>query len=75
MMALLVTPVSTALLVTRRVVRATALAALLAALSGVIGLYFSYYFGLAPGAAVVLVCTLFFLVAFVATHRRRVARG
>lgn len=73
MMALLVTPPATAMLLTRRVSRVAALAALLAALAGVIGLYLSYYIGLAPGAAVVLVCTGFFLIALAATGGRRVA--
>jgi manganese/iron transport system permease protein len=39
--------------------------AALAALSGVIGLYVSYYLGIASGAAIVLTATLFFLIAFV----------
>lgn len=75
MMALLVTPASTALLITRRVGRVMLLAAALAAAAGVIGLYLSYYLGLAPGAAVVLVCTAFFLIAFASTHRRRARHG
>ncbi len=75
MMALLVTPPATALLLTRRVGRVMAVAAALSALSGVSGLYLSYYLGVAPGAAVVLVCTLLFVITFVATHRRRAAHG
>jgi manganese/iron transport system permease protein len=75
MMALLVTPPATALLISRRVGRVMVLAALLSASAGVIGLYLSYYFGLAPGAAVVLVCTAFFLIVLVATAGRRRRRA
>jgi ABC-type Mn2+/Zn2+ transport system permease subunit len=39
-----------------------ALGALIGALSGVVGLYLSYYVGMASGAAIVLVCTGFFLL-------------
>jgi manganese/iron transport system permease protein len=44
--------------------------AVLGALSSVAGLYLSYYLNVASGAAVVLVATAMFLVAFVAAPRR-----
>ena len=55
MVAMLVTPAATAYLLTRRLPTMMALAAAIAALSGVVGLYLSYYFSLASGAAIVLI--------------------
>jgi manganese/iron transport system permease protein len=60
--AMLVTPAATASLVTRRLPVLMAVAAMIAASSGIIGLYFSYYFNIASGAAIVLICTAFFVV-------------
>jgi manganese/iron transport system permease protein len=63
MVAMLVTPAATALLLTRRMHLMMLLAAVIAAVSGVVGLYFSYYVSIASGAAIVLACTIiFFLV-------------
>jgi manganese/iron transport system permease protein len=62
MVAMLVTPAAAAYLLTRRLPIMMALAALIAALSGVVGLYLSYFAGVASGAAIVLVCTLAFAV-------------
>ena len=42
-----------------------AIAAAVGAFSAVIGLYLSYYVSVASGAAIVLVCTFFFLLALV----------
>lgn len=64
MVAMLVTPAATAYLLTHRLSRMMALAALFASLSGMIGLYLSYYLSIASGAAIVLTATLFFLLAF-----------
>ncbi|GAB4405805.1 MAG: metal ABC transporter permease [Anaerolineales bacterium] len=63
MVAMLVTPAATAYLLTRRLPLMMALAAFLGATSGVIGLYLSYYASIASGAAIVLVCSVFFLLA------------
>lgn len=63
MLAMLVTPAATAYLLTRRLPTMMALAAAIGAASGVIGLYLSYYAGIASGPAIVLVCTGFFLLA------------
>ena len=62
--AMLVTPGATAYLLTRRLPRMIALAAVFGALSGVIGLYASYYLDVVSGAAIVLTATAFFLLAF-----------
>jgi len=70
MVAMLVTPAATAFLLTRRLSRMIALAAWIGALSGVIGLYFSYYVSVASGAAIVLVCTLFFVLALLFAPQR-----
>ena len=70
MMAMLVTPAATAYLLTRRLPTMMMLAAAIGALSGVIGLYISFYVSVASGAAIVLVCTLFFALAFLLAPRR-----
>lgn len=60
--ALLVTPPAAALLVTKNLRSMMALASIIAAASAVIGLYVSYYLNIASGAAIVLTCTLFFIL-------------
>jgi manganese/iron transport system permease protein len=75
MVAMLVTPAATASLLTRRLPVMMAVAATIGALSAIIGLYLSYYVSVASGAAIVLVCTAFFLLALVfAPGRGLVAR-
>ena len=64
MVALLVTPAATAYLLTRRLPVMMILGSAIAALSGVIGLYLSFYFSIASGAAIVLTCTAFFILAW-----------
>ena len=64
--AMLVTPAATASLVSKRLPRMMALAALIAAFSGVAGLYISYYANVASGAAIVLVCTAIFILVWAA---------
>jgi len=64
MVAMLVTPAAAAYLLTRRLPVMMALAAIIASVSGVIGLYVSYYVGVASGAAIVLTSTAFFLVVW-----------
>jgi manganese/iron transport system permease protein len=61
--AMLVTPAATAQLIVVRFGQMMVLGAVLAAASAVIGLYASFYLNLASGASIVLVETLFFLVA------------
>jgi len=70
--AMLVTPAATAYLLTRRLPTMMTLAAVLGALSSIIGLYVSYYVNIASGAAVVLVATGFFLLAFLFSPDRGV---
>lgn len=71
MVAMLVTPAATAYLLTRRLPVMMVLASLFAALSGVIGLYISYYFNVASGAAIVLTCTAFFILVWAGTSLTR----
>jgi len=69
-LAMLVTPAATAQFLTRRMGRMMILAAVFGGLSGAIGLYISFYVGIASGAAIVLVATvLFFLVLLISPTR------
>jgi manganese/iron transport system permease protein len=61
--AMLVTPAATAQLVVVRFNQMMALGAGLAAISAVVGLYASFYLNLASGASIVLVETIFFVLA------------
>jgi ABC-type Mn2+/Zn2+ transport system permease subunit len=70
--ALLVTPAATAYLLTRRLHTMMAVSAAIGAVSSVAGLYVSYYLDVASGAAVVLIATAAFLMAFVAAPGRGV---
>jgi len=70
--AMLVTPAATAYLLTRRLPAMMTVSATIGAVSSVAGLYVSYYLDVASGAAVVLIATAAFLVAFVAAPRRGV---
>lgn len=62
MVAMLVTPAATAYLLSQRLPVMMAMAVALAALSAVVGLYASYYMGVASGAAIVLTATVLFLI-------------
>lgn len=64
MVAMLVTPAATAYLLTRRLPFMMGLAAMIASLSSVVGLYVSYYKGIASGAAIVLSTTLIFSIVW-----------
>ena len=68
--AMLVTPGATATLMTRRLPAMMALSAAVGAFSSVAGLYLSFYFDVASGAAVVLTATTIFLFAFLFAPRR-----
>ncbi len=63
--AMLVTPAAAAALVTNRLPRMMVIASIIAVASGVAGLYISFYQNVSSGAAIVLMCTLFFGVAWV----------
>ena len=64
MVAMLVTPAAAAYLLTKRLPVMMIMAAVIASASGVIGLYFSYYVNVASGPAIVLMATLFFILAW-----------
>jgi manganese/iron transport system permease protein len=64
MVAMLVTPAATAYLLTRRLPTMMLSGAAIGALSAIIGLYLSFYVNIASGAAIVLVCTALFILAF-----------
>ena len=70
--AMLVTPAATAYLLTRRLAAMMAVAALVGTGASVGGLYLSYYFNVASGAAVVLTATAAFVVTFLVAPRRGV---
>jgi len=72
MLAMLIVPASTAFLLTRRLPSMMAIGAVLGILSGVIGLYLSFYWSVASGAAIVLVSIGFFFIALLLSPRRRV---
>jgi manganese/iron transport system permease protein len=65
MVAMLVTPAATAYLLTRRLPLMMVLGAGIASGCGVIGLYLSFYYSIASGAAIVLTCTAVFALTWV----------
>jgi len=72
LVAMLVTPAATAYLLTRRLWHMMVVGAVIGAASSVAGLYLSFYINIASGAAVVLVCSAFFALAFLVAPRRGV---
>lgn len=68
--ALLVTPAATASLLVRRLPQIMLIGALLAISASLVGLYASYYAGVASGAAIVLTLTAFFVLAFLLAPQR-----
>jgi ABC-type Mn2+/Zn2+ transport system permease subunit len=75
MVAMLVTPAATAYLLTHRMLPMMGLAALIASLSGFIGLFLSYYAGIASGAAIVLVATAIFFLVYLFAPRHGLIWG
>jgi manganese/iron transport system permease protein len=75
MVAMLVTPAATALLMTNRLPRMMVLASTIAGFSGLVGLFLSYYLSIASGAAIVLTCTMIFALTWgiQALRRRQVS--
>lgn len=69
-LAMLVTPASSAYLLTRRLPNMMLLGALIGALSSVLGLYLSFYINVASGASIVLVATAIFAIIFVVAPKR-----
>ena len=74
MAAMLVTPAATAYLLTRRLPVMMGLAAVIGAVSGVVGLYLSFYVNIASGPAIVLTCTVFFVLVFVFSPQQGLIR-
>ncbi len=64
MTAMLITPAASGYLLTRRLSRMILIAALIGAGSAIVGLYLSYYVSIASGAAIVLVTTACFGIAW-----------
>lgn len=73
--AMLVTPAATAQLLVIRFERLMLLAAVFATAAAVSGLYVSFYLNLASGASIVLIETVFFLVALVLGPRSGLLSG
>ncbi len=73
--AMLVTPAATAYLLVRRLPAMMLISAAIGAASGVAGLYLSFYINVASGAAIVLVCTGFFLLAYLFAPQRGILWG
>ena len=69
--ALLITPAAAASLVTNSLPRMMVISAAIAVFSGVAGLYASYFFDVASGAAIVLACTACFGVASIVRALRQ----
>jgi manganese/iron transport system permease protein len=70
MVAMLVTPSATALLLTRRLWQGMLVSAGIGAVSAVTGLYLSFYFNIVSGSAIVLTATAIFLLVFLFQPRR-----
>jgi ABC-type Mn2+/Zn2+ transport system permease subunit len=68
--AMLITPAATAYLLTKRLWVMLYLSAGIGVLSSIIGLYFSYTYNLASGAAIVLAATVLFILAFVLSPKQ-----
>jgi len=73
--AMLVTPAATAQLLVVRFERLMILATILATTAAISGLYLSFYLNLASGASIVLIETLFFLIALLLGPRSGLMSG
>jgi manganese/iron transport system permease protein len=76
--AMLITPAATASLLSRKLVPMMAVSAGAAVVTGVAGLYLSYFFDFAPGAAIVTVGTAIFFLVYIArlfTNRLKTGEG
>jgi manganese/iron transport system permease protein len=70
MSAMLVTPAATANMLTRRLPIMMILGATVGAISSITGLYLSFYANIASGPAIVLICTIIFLLTFIFSPRQ-----
>jgi manganese/iron transport system permease protein len=69
--AMLVTPAATAYLITRRLASMMYISALIGAVSSLVGLYISFYLGLASGAVIVLTATTIFMIVYIIKRGKR----
>jgi len=72
--AMLVTPAAAAYLLTNRLSRMMVVSASIGVFSSLVGLFASYYINIASGAAIVLVATLVFILAFLFSPRRGIIK-
>jgi ABC-type Mn2+/Zn2+ transport system permease subunit len=72
--ALLVTPAASAYLLTNRLSRMMFVSAIIGISSSIAGLFISYYACIASGAAIVLVSTLIFVIAYLFSPRKGILR-
>ncbi len=72
--ALLVTPAASAYLLTNRLSRMMLVSSVIGVASSIIGLYISYYVSIASGAAIVLVSTFVFVIAYLFSPRKGILR-
>lgn len=63
--AMLITPAATAFLLTNKLSRMIVVSVLIGVVSSILGLFFSYSYNLASGATIVLVSSIFFILAFI----------
>jgi len=68
--AMLITPAATAFMLTNRLSVMIFLAAGFGVAAAIIGLFFSYSYNLASGAAIVLTCAAFFIAAFLFSPKK-----
>lgn len=68
--SLLITPASTAYLLTDRMSTMIVLSAAIGAISVIVGLFFSFSFNLSSGPSIVVVATAIFILAFIFAPRR-----
>ena len=68
--SLLITPASTAYLLTYRMSTMIFLSAAIGAISAIVGLFFSFSFNLSSGPSIVVVATAIFILAFIFAPRR-----
>jgi len=73
--AMLITPAATGYLLVRRLAPMMMLAAAIGAISCIVGLYASFYANIASGAAIVLTCTVIFVLVYVFAPNRGVLWG
>ncbi len=72
--ALLVTPAASAYLLTNRLSRMMIVSSIIGVASSIIGLYISYYASIASGAAIVLISTFIFIIAYLFSPRKGILR-